>query len=287
MWARVGPDVGLQVPEQVVARRHGTQRGRVDGPGQDRQRALQLAGVTAERGEQGVSGVRRGAVVVARHRSLRLGPARSAQSAAEACGSQRWTSRCSPSAPSSSTSVAGSRVWPNRESRPGRSSPVPPAASAASVCSWRTSGGGSPTRDTSRRHSSACHARSSGSGSRPSVSSPRRHARTMSSALAGVRRVQPGQPAGDGVAPARAQLALLPGHAVTEVSGQRRAPRLVERVVDHLEQRPGQPVGVPGVLQIACRAASDQGPRAEEPDPRAHAVTAGRRRRPVGGTAAG
>ncbi len=109
-----------------------------------------------------------------------LGPARSAQSAAEACGSQRWTSRCSPSAPSSSTSVAGSRVWPNRESRPGRSSPVPPAASAASVCSWRTSGGGSPTRDTSRRHSSACHARSSGSGSRPSVSSPRRQARTRS-----------------------------------------------------------------------------------------------------------
>ena len=70
----VGPDVGLQVPEQVVARRHGTQRGRVDGPGQDRQRALQLAGVTAERGEQGVSGVRRGAVVVARHRTLRARP---------------------------------------------------------------------------------------------------------------------------------------------------------------------------------------------------------------------
>ena len=81
-------------------------------------------------------------------------------SAVEACGSHRWTSRSSPSALSSATSVSGSRVWPKSESLGGRSRSSPPLRSRATVSAWRTSGGGSPTASSSRRQRSACHLRS-------------------------------------------------------------------------------------------------------------------------------
>ena len=90
-------------------------------------------------------------------------PARSSHREPETCGSHRCTSRSSPSAPSSSTSVTGRRVCPKSDSRGGRSRPSPPLRSRSSVSVWRTSGGSPPTRFTRRRHSSACHRRSSSS----------------------------------------------------------------------------------------------------------------------------
>ena len=59
--------------------------------------ALQLAGVAAERGEQRVADQLGRRVVVAGDRRRRA-PASASHSAGEGCGSQRWTSRCSPSA---------------------------------------------------------------------------------------------------------------------------------------------------------------------------------------------
>ncbi len=63
----------------------------------------------------------------------RRGPTSASQSAGDGCGSQRCTSRTSPSAASSSTSVAGIRVWPKSDSRAGRSSSAEPARRAATV----------------------------------------------------------------------------------------------------------------------------------------------------------
>ena len=106
-------------------------------------------------------------------------PDSASQSAGDGCGSQRCTSRTSPSAASSSTSVTGIRVWPKSDRRAGRSSSVAPARSAATVAAWRTSGGSASTRGSSRRHSSACQARSSSSGEpAPSVSRPSRQSVT-------------------------------------------------------------------------------------------------------------
>ncbi len=101
--------------------------------------------------------------------------------------------------------------------------------------------------------------------------------------LHGVRRVEAGQPAGDGVAAVASQQSLVANHPVTEMGGKRRAPRLVEAGVDHLEQRPHQPVGVPRVVALAAEQHRHQRPRAEEPHPRADTVaTPGARAEPVG-----
>ena len=91
-------------------------------------------------------------------------------------GSHRWTSRCSPSAASSSTSVTGDAGVPEQreprrqvDRRPGRS------RSASTTRAWRCRGVGSPTSAASRRQSSGCQVRSAGRARppAPSVSSRR------------------------------------------------------------------------------------------------------------------
>ncbi len=109
-----------------------------------REGAPQLAGVATERGEQRVVHALAGAVVVAQRPPRRGRPGRPREPAT-AWGSQRWTSRVRAKASSSRTSVTGSRVWPNSESRSGRSSPSPPASSRPTARASRTSGGSSPT----------------------------------------------------------------------------------------------------------------------------------------------
>ena len=106
-------------------------------------------------------------------------PARASHSAGDGCGSQRWTSRHSPSAASSSTSVTGSRVCPKRDNRSGRSRPAPPSRRSSRARACRRSGAGTSTWASRRRHSSGCQARSSSSGApAPSVSRPSRQSVT-------------------------------------------------------------------------------------------------------------
>ena len=175
--------------------------------------------------------------------------ASASHSAGEGCGSHRWTSRCSPRARSSSTSVTGRRVWPNRESRAGRSRPSAPSRSCASVVAWRRSGAGASTRTTSRRHSSACHRRSGSSvPPAPSVSYADAPVADELRALDGVGGEEAGEPAGHGVAAGRA---VVGGVAAAEVAAEVVEAGGAHRLVDHLEQRPRQPVGAPGVLGVA------------------------------------
>ena len=164
-------------------------------------------------------------------------PDRSSHSCGDGCGSQRCTSRDSPSACSSSTSVTGRRVWPNSDSRDGQLEPLPSRAQAARRS--RRAGGPAParpTRATSRRHSSACHSRSSSSAApAPSVSRPSRQSVTSARPLHGVRREEAGQPAGDGVAAVAPQQSLVASQSrdrdgrqasrTTARRGWRRSPR--------------------------------------------------------------
>ena len=104
------------------------------------------------------------------------GPPRSLSadhSGAEGCGSHRCTSRCVPSAPTSSTSLAARRVCPNRDRRAGRSNPPGSARSRSTTAACRTCGGSASTRSARARHSGGCHARSAGTARpQPSVSRP-------------------------------------------------------------------------------------------------------------------
>ena len=100
--------------------------------------------------------------------------------------------------------------------------------------------------------------------------------------LDGVRREQAGQPRGDGVPPTLPQLGLGAGVEVAEVPGHRRAPRLVEGVVEHRQQRPGHRVGGPRVVVGEPEHRGHQRPRRGEPHARTDPVTrAGRRPEPV------
>ena len=101
---------------------------------------------------------------------------RAVHSAADGCGSQRCTSRCSPSALSSSTSVTGIRVCPKSENRDGRSIPPGRSRTTERTSRWRRWGEGWPTWATSSRHSSGCQSRSSSRAAPvPSVSRPASH----------------------------------------------------------------------------------------------------------------
>ncbi len=94
--------------------------------------------------------------------------------------------------------------------------------------------------------------------------------------LHGVRREDAGQPARDRPAASAAEVTFVAGDTVAEVAGKGGRPRLVERGVEDLEQRPHQPVGIPGVVALAVEQQRDEGPRAEEAHPGTDAVTAGR-----------
>ena len=176
----VGGGVGAQVVLEPAEQRVGQGRGRTDSSREPRRAR------GAARGSRGrarrAAGVRRGRPTCRRSRGT--GPsaavgARSRHSSVDACGSQRCTSRRSPRARSSATSVTGSRVWPKRDNRGGRSRSSPPDRRRSTVSACRTSGGVVPTWTRSRRHSSACQRRSGSSGPpAPSVSRPSRQSVT-------------------------------------------------------------------------------------------------------------
>ncbi len=96
--------------------------------------------------------------------------------------------------------------------------------------------------------------------------------------LDGVGREQAGQPTGDGVAAVAAELAVVTFEAVSEVGGQRGAPRLAQAVIDDRKQRPDQAVGVPRVVAVAAEQHRDEGTWVEEPHAGADPVAAGGRR---------
>ena len=81
---------------------------------------------------------------------------------------------------------------------------------------------------------------------------------------------QPGQPTSDRIAAAVAQLAFLAVGEMAEVVGQRRAPGLVEAVVDHRQQRPHHGVGGPRIAGIDTGQLGQQGARVAELDACAH-----------------
>jgi hypothetical protein len=94
--------------------------------------------------------------------------------------------------------------------------------------------------------------------------------------LHGVGRVEAGEAARDGVAAVATQLGVVALEAVAEVGGEGRAPRFVDAGIDRLQQRPDQPVGVPGVVAVAAEQHRDQRSGVEEPDARADAVPTAR-----------
>ena len=162
----VGAQVVLQQAEQGA--RLGELPGRRPPTGSPRRRATAAARGRRGRARRAAGGPPGGRTRRRRGRRHRRRPSSASHRAGDACGRYRWTSRHSPSAPSSSTSVAGRRVCPNSDSRGGRSSPAPPSRNEATTC-WR--GGG---RAAARPPGSAVDATARaatpgrGRGSRPS-----------------------------------------------------------------------------------------------------------------------
>ena len=239
------------------------------------QRALELAGVAAERGQQPVADPLVGAVAAPLDGTRRASPASAAHSASEGCGSHRWTSRCSPSAASSSISVDGQAgVAEERDPRGQVDARRGRRAAGSSVAACRTCGG-------SARHR--------GGESPPELGLPgevggERRPGTVGVAargpvgdqarpLHGVRREEAREPTGDGVAPPAPQVGLL--------AGGRPWPRCRARVaahgssrrrVDGGQQRPDQGVGCPRVVVAGAGDLGDQRGRRAEVDARADAV---------------
>ena len=91
-------------------------------------------------------------------------------------------------------------------------------------------------------------------------------------ALHGVRREEGGDAARDGVPAPAPELRLVTGVEVAEVPGERVVPRLVEALVDHLEQRPGERVGRPRVVVDRAGELGDERTRRAEVHPGADAV---------------
>ena len=180
----VGAEVGLQPAEQ--RRRVGVAGRRLLGV-EVAEGAAQLAGVATQRGEQRVLDDGR----PSRRRRARTGPAAAVgasadQSTGEGWGSQRWTSRCSPRARSSSTSVTGQPRVPEEREPAGQVEPVgPPSRSRSSVVAWRTSGAGRPRR-----------ARRAAATARPASAGRRRAARRRRRCR--TRRASRGRAAGAG-----------------------------------------------------------------------------------------
>ena len=90
-------------------------------------------------------------------------------------------------------------------------------------------------------------------------------------ALDGVGREEAREPAGHGVAAGGAVVGRV---ATAEVAAEVVEAGGAHRLVDHLEQRPRQPVGAPGVLGVAVEQHRDQRVGRHEVDAGAHAVTA-------------
>ena len=186
-----------------------------------RERALQLAQVAAERGEQRVADPQVGVVGPARHGAGVLGErvARARRRGAAATGGRRGARRARRAARPRSTAI---RVCPNSESRGGRSSAPAPRRSASTT--RRAAAPGSaprPRRPAGARARAARPGRSGAAPPAPSVSSCRSQSASRVGPLHGVRREQAGQPPGDGVAAPAAQLALLALLAVAEVGAER------------------------------------------------------------------
>ena len=131
------------------------------------------------------------------------------------------------SAPSSSISVIGRRVWPNSDSRGGRSSA--PCRSRSSVSACRTWGGGAPIRSASglpqlRLPGEVVVEPTADAVGRVVVEPVDEQLRTLD----GVRREEAGDPPRDRVAAAPAQLGLVALVEVPEMGRQGAAPVFVE-----------------------------------------------------------
>ena len=178
-------------------------------------------------------------------------------SAGEGWGSQRWTSRCAASAASTRSWSGSSRVSPNTDSRSGRSS-----ASALAVEPGRAAGRllgrlrHRQGRSRSRRHSSACQARSAARGAGgvdvladpPAVDQPGRSRRTRRTDRPGAgRSTNAGR---RGTAPPAA-----PRDGSTAAP-----PRLVAGLVDDPQQRPDRPLRLPRV-RVGIRSPGQDGRR--------------------------
>jgi hypothetical protein len=83
--------------------------------------------------------------------------------------------------------------------------------------------------------------------------------------LYGVRGEEPGQPRCDGVPASLTQLRLGTGIEMAEVSRDRLAPALVERSVEHSEERPHHRIGGPEVFICEPQDRGDQRTRRREP----------------------
>ena len=189
---------------------------------------------------------------------------------------------------SSSTSVTGSRVWPKSDSRSGRSSAVAAATQPGHRLGVPHIGRRLPTRRPAGATAPAATRRSSSRVASGAVGvTTLAPVGDQGGPLHGVRRQDAGQPSRDRPAAGPAQLALVAGRPVAEVGGERGRPGLVERRVEHLEQRPDQPVGLPRVVALALEQQRDQRARAEELAPRRRRRRRQRVRRRAGGRAAG
>ena len=178
------------------------------------QAALQFAEVAAERGEQRMVDVAVAGVVAAGDRAVYVGERRHRSSLG--CGSHRCRSWWVASASSSSISVIGSRVWPNSDSRSGRS--VGDSLQAGN--GFRDDGRVAGRRRRGRR----ARARAAAASARSCVEAVGVAVEPVDEqlrALPGVGREQSGEPSRDGVAPALPQLPLLAVLEVAEVGGER------------------------------------------------------------------
>ena len=215
-------------------------------------------------------------------RSVASCSASRSQSTAEGCGSHRWTSRWAATATSTRS---WSRIEPGRAEhrqplRQVQLEPVP--ASSARLGGRRSArpGWARRARSRSRRHSSACQARSAGSG-RPSASTsrPRRQLSIMAGRVAPYRAKRSARcRAVDQRRPPRTGSAPEPRSS--EIGPQQLRPRLAAAAVDHGQQGPDGTLRLPGVDSsgspgnTAAQDPGDQPSGRAEFDPGAHAVAA-------------
>ncbi len=142
----------------------------------------------------------------------------------------------------------------------------------ALAVSSRSAGLGWATRARRRRQSSACH-------DWPSVSPFSAGPRANHPGALDRVAVEQGGDVPDGAEPSRLPDGVGGVGRAAQVDGQRVQPRLAERRVDHLQQRPDQALGQPGVV-VAVDATGGGDGVAQQPrgrgelDVRAHAVAA-------------
>ena len=101
-------------------------------------------------------------------------------------------------------------------------------------------------------------------------------------ALPRVGREERREPSRHGVAPPLPQFPLAIGGEVAQVGGQGAAPRLVEALVDHLQQRPDHGVRRPWIVVVGTGDLGDQRVRVPELDAGAHPIRPGPATQDVG-----